>query len=78
MVSNAGPVAARVSRPWLYGIATNLLRRHHRNERAQYRAMARTGVDPLHGPDHAEYVVVRVSAQTDARAVAAGLAGLRC
>jgi RNA polymerase sigma factor (sigma-70 family) len=32
--------------PWLYGIATNLLRRHWRAERRQLRAYARTGVDP--------------------------------
>lgn len=64
------------ARPWLYGIATNLLRRHRRSEQAQYRAMARTGVDPLAGPDHAEDVALRVSAQSDARAVAGALAGL--
>jgi RNA polymerase sigma-70 factor (ECF subfamily) len=32
--------------PWLYGIATNLLRRHLRAERRQLRACARTGIDP--------------------------------
>jgi RNA polymerase sigma factor (sigma-70 family) len=64
------------ARPWLYGIATNLLRRHHRGERAQYRVMARTGVDPLGGLDHAEDVVARICAESDARAVAAGMAGL--
>jgi RNA polymerase sigma-70 factor (ECF subfamily) len=31
--------------PWLYGIATNLLRRNHRAERRQLRAYARSGVD---------------------------------
>lgn len=31
--------------PWLYGIATNLLRRRRRAERRQLRAYARTGVD---------------------------------
>lgn len=35
--------------PWLYGIATNLLRRHRRDELRAYRALVRTGVDPLHG-----------------------------
>lgn len=34
------------ARPWLFGIATNLLRRHARREAAMYRAYARTGVDP--------------------------------
>jgi RNA polymerase sigma-70 factor (ECF subfamily) len=32
--------------PWLYGIATNLLRRRFRAERRQLRAYARHGVDP--------------------------------
>ena len=35
------------ARPWLYGIATNLIRRHRRRERAAWRAYARHGVDPL-------------------------------
>src|SRR4051794_27322941 len=34
-------------RPWLFGIATNLMRRHHRSERAAWRAYARHGSDPL-------------------------------
>jgi DNA-directed RNA polymerase specialized sigma24 family protein len=29
--------------PWLYGIATHLIRRHHRQETRLYRALARTG-----------------------------------
>ena len=39
--------AAADARPWLYGIATNLLRRHWRSERRRLRAYARTGVDPV-------------------------------
>lgn len=35
------------ARPWLYGIAANLLGRHYREEERQLRAYARTGVDPL-------------------------------
>jgi RNA polymerase sigma-70 factor, ECF subfamily len=38
------------ARPWLFGIATNLLRRHRRQEIRQLRAYARTGVDPLLDP----------------------------
>ena len=34
-------------RPWLYGIAANLLRGHQRAEVRLYRALARTGVDPV-------------------------------
>jgi len=33
--------------PWLYGIATNLLRRRRRQEERQLRAYAKTGVDPV-------------------------------
>ncbi|MFF5293150.1 RNA polymerase sigma factor [Paractinoplanes globisporus] len=36
------------SRPWLYGIAANLLRGHQRAEIRQYRALARTGADPAY------------------------------
>jgi RNA polymerase sigma factor (sigma-70 family) len=35
------------ARPWLFGIATNLLRRHHRDEVRQFRAYARSAVDPV-------------------------------
>ncbi len=37
-------------RPWLYGIAANLLRRHHRDEVTRYRALAR--VRPSADADH--------------------------
>lgn len=36
--------------PWLYGIATNLIGRHRRSEITAYRALARTGVDPVTEP----------------------------
>ncbi len=35
------------ARPWLFGIATNLLRRHHRAEQRQLRAYARSAIDPV-------------------------------
>jgi len=35
------------ARPWLYGIATNLIHRHRRRERAAWRAYAKHGVDPF-------------------------------
>lgn len=38
------------ARPWLFGIATNLIRRHRRQELRQLRAYARTGIDPLLDP----------------------------
>jgi RNA polymerase sigma factor (sigma-70 family) len=37
------------ARPWLYGIAHNLLRHHYRDEERALRTYARTGVDPIHG-----------------------------
>jgi DNA-directed RNA polymerase specialized sigma24 family protein len=43
------------ARPWLYGIATNLLHRHRRQEVRHYRALARTGVDPV-ADSHADMV----------------------
>jgi RNA polymerase sigma factor (sigma-70 family) len=36
------------ARPWLYGIAHNLLRHHYRDEERALRAYARTDVDPIH------------------------------
>ena len=43
--------AARAdARPWLYGIATNLIGRHRRAEVRLYRALARTGADPVTEP----------------------------
>ena len=37
-------------RAWLFGIAVNLLRHHHRRETRQLRAYARSGVDPVVDP----------------------------
>ncbi|AHH94129.1 RNA polymerase sigma factor [Kutzneria viridogrisea] len=61
--------------PWLYGIAANLLRQHRRAEVRQYRALARTGVDPA-TEGHAEAVSARVAAGTVTRQLAAALARL--
>ncbi len=36
--------------PWLYGICTNLLRRHHREEMRKLRALSRLRVDNADGP----------------------------
>ena len=63
------------ARPWLYGIATNLLRRERRVEIRQYRALARTGVDPaFDGLD--EEVLGRVAAEDQVRRLASALASL--
>lgn len=62
-------------RPWLYGIAANLLRGHQRTEVRQYRALARTGVDPVYaGLD--DQVLARVAAAGHVRALAGVLAKL--
>jgi RNA polymerase sigma factor (sigma-70 family) len=58
----------RPVRPWLYGIAANLMRHHWRKERRMLRAYARTGIDPVFAEDeHAE----------DTRELASALAELR-
>jgi RNA polymerase sigma factor (sigma-70 family) len=49
-------------RPWLFGIATNLVARHRRKEARRYTALARTGAEPP--PDgHENRVVSAVTAQ---------------
>lgn len=57
------------ARPWLYGIATNLIRRHRRNEVRLLRAIAQAAADTPAEPI-ADQVTQRVAAQ----AVRAGLA----
>jgi RNA polymerase sigma factor (sigma-70 family) len=63
------------ARPWLYGIATNLISRHCRAEVRMYRALARTGADPVMEP-FTDRVDDRVSASTASRRLAAALARL--
>ncbi|WP_433607385.1 RNA polymerase sigma factor [Dactylosporangium sp. CA-139114] len=48
-------------RPWLYGIASNLIMRHSRAEARRYKALARSA-EPDAGPDEAELVPGRVDA----------------
>jgi len=63
------------ARPWLYGIATNLIGRHRRAEIRLYRALARTGADPVM-ESFTDRVDDRVSASTASRRLAAALAQL--
>lgn len=63
------------ARPWLYGIATNLIGRHRRAEVRMYRALARTGADPVTEP-FTDEVEARVTAAGTARPLAAALARL--
>jgi len=61
--------------PWLYGIATNVVRRHHRTELRQLRLLARTGADPV-TERFTDQVSAAVSAASVNAELAAGLASL--
>jgi RNA polymerase sigma-70 factor (ECF subfamily) len=65
----------RPLRPWLYGIAANLVRHHWRKERRMLRAYARTGIDPVLSAD--DEAVDPVEAGARRRQLAAALAELR-
>jgi RNA polymerase sigma-70 factor (ECF subfamily) len=67
--------SARPVRPWLYGIAANLLFRHWRDEARMFRAYARTGTDPLADLD--DGVDMRLDAQTAGQAAAKVLARMQ-
>lgn len=60
---------------WLWGIASNLIARHHRQESRMYRAFARTGVDPAED-GLADAASERASAAALGPALAKALAGL--
>jgi RNA polymerase sigma-70 factor (ECF subfamily) len=61
------------SRPWLFGIATNLARNHHRREIRELRAMAELTPEPLTGIDGVES---RVDAERMRGLLAEALANL--
>lgn len=61
--------------PWLFGIAANLVRRHHRKEARAFRALARSGIDPIAEPE-TDRVDDIVTAEDAARRTAAALARL--
>ncbi|MFC5833390.1 RNA polymerase sigma factor [Nonomuraea insulae] len=63
------------ARPWLYGIATNLIGRHVRTEVHQLRVLERTGTDPVTAPftDRSDD---RISAEASRRSLAGALATL--
>lgn len=67
--------AHRDARPWLYGIAANLIGKHRRAEIRAYRALARTGVDEV-AESYADRVEARVSASAAHRELAGALAVL--
>lgn len=63
------------ARPWLYGIATNLVRRHQRSEVRMLRALERTGVDPV-SESFTDRVDGRLVADAVGRRLAAAIATL--
>ena len=63
------------ARPWLYGIAANVIGKHRRAEVRMLRAFARTGADPV-ADGHADRVDSQVCAAAVQRDLAAALAGL--
>ena len=63
------------ARPWLFGILTRKLARHHRTERADYRALSRSAPDAaVDGP--ADLVAARVTAAAARAQLASALARL--
>jgi RNA polymerase sigma-70 factor (ECF subfamily) len=68
-------VARSDARPWLYGIATNLVARHRRSEARRLRALAReappAGAEPM-----ADRVAARLSARAACGEVAEALAAM--
>jgi RNA polymerase sigma factor (sigma-70 family) len=62
-------------RPWLFGIATNILRRHARDQHRRFAAYSRVGVEPA-GITEADAAVDRADAAVTLPIVARVLAGL--
>ncbi|GAA4514826.1 MULTISPECIES: RNA polymerase sigma factor [Nonomuraea] len=63
------------ARPWLFGILTKLVSRHHRTEAARYRALRRAPVEPdVESP--ADRVAAGVTAQAAGPGLASALAAL--
>jgi RNA polymerase sigma factor (sigma-70 family) len=65
------------ARGWLYGIATNLLRRHARGELRAQRAMAKSGGRAESAEELDTIVANRADASAQARRLAGALADLR-
>ena len=72
--------ARGAARPWLFGIATNLVAQHRRAESRWYAALARAGADPLIAPSASagdeDRIADRVAAFQARPALAAVLARL--
>ncbi|MFF5208379.1 RNA polymerase sigma factor [Streptosporangium sp. NPDC000396] len=63
------------ARPWLFGIVTKLISRHHRTEGARYRALQRVSADDT-AESPADPVAARVTAQASRPMLVQALAGL--
>lgn len=63
------------ARPWLYGIATNLLGQHRRDEGRHWRILQAAAPEPA-VPSHAERVAADVTAQAVRALLGTALAGL--
>jgi RNA polymerase sigma-70 factor (ECF subfamily) len=63
-------------RPWLFGIATNLVAQHKRDETRRYRALARAGAEPPATAGHEDRVVRLVTAAGMQPRLARALASL--
>ncbi|MEU5876005.1 RNA polymerase sigma factor [Spirillospora sp. NPDC047279] len=63
-------------RPWLFGIATNLVAQHRRDESRRYSALARAGDAAPAAPGHEDRVTERVAAEGIRPQLAAALAAL--
>jgi RNA polymerase sigma-70 factor, ECF subfamily len=64
------------ARPWLFGIAVNLLRHHRREEKRRLMAYARSGIDAF-APDDIEQAGSRADAEAAGPQIALALASLR-
>jgi len=64
------------ARPWLFGIASNLVSRQHRAEARRYKAMARSSMAEVDG-GHAELTDARIDAQSQRTQLASALARIR-
>jgi RNA polymerase sigma factor (sigma-70 family) len=62
-------------RPWLFGIATNLIARHRRKEARHYRALSRAASAPV-AEEHEDRVLTTVSAERMRPHLARALAAL--
>jgi RNA polymerase sigma-70 factor (ECF subfamily) len=70
-------VARSDARPWLHGIAANLLRHHHRDERRRLLAYARTASEGAPTFDDHDLVDAKVDARAAGPRLALALAALR-